>query len=114
MLNQKSVIHLRGRTAVIDDLDPAVLRLLHAVGGRNQQVALALSHDLDLGRRDPVLFELPGNRLVPGSVKAAQSLNAGTSLSTMTAPSRDKAFADELQPMALTPLENPLSGVAAV
>jgi hypothetical protein len=42
--------------AVIDDLDAAVLRLLHAVGGRDQQVALALGDDLDLGRRDAVLL----------------------------------------------------------
>jgi len=34
-------------SAVIDDLDAPVLRFLHAIGGRDQQVAFALGHDLD-------------------------------------------------------------------
>ena len=37
------------RSVDIDDLDPAVLRFLDAIGGRNQQVVLALRDDLDLG-----------------------------------------------------------------
>jgi len=47
------------RPPIIDDLDAPVLRLLHAIGGRDQQVALALGDDLDLRRRDAVLLE-PG------------------------------------------------------
>src|ERR1700735_4894083 len=37
------------RPAIIDDLDAAVLWFLHAIGGRDKQVALALGDDRDLG-----------------------------------------------------------------
>src|SRR6185312_8431910 len=53
-----TLLVLRGRAAGIDDLDAAVLRFLDPIGGRHQQVALALGHDLDLGRRNTILLEL--------------------------------------------------------
>jgi hypothetical protein len=40
-------IPLRARATVIDDLDAAVLRFLHPIGGRDKQVALALGDDRD-------------------------------------------------------------------
>src|ERR1700728_2107840 len=43
-----------GRDLLEYDLYPAVLRLLHAIGGRNQQVALALGEDRDLALRHAI------------------------------------------------------------
>ena len=53
------------RRRVIDDRDAAVLRLFHAVLGRDQQVALALGHDLDLAGGDAVLLQLSRDRFRP-------------------------------------------------
>jgi hypothetical protein len=46
------------RTAGIDDLNAAVLRFLDPIGGRDQQVTLALGDDLDLAGGDTILLQL--------------------------------------------------------
>src|SRR5438045_1565851 len=51
-----------GRTTRIDDLHAPVLRLAHPVAGRNQQVTLALGHDLDLAGGDTILLQLSRDR----------------------------------------------------
>src|SRR5579859_3029601 len=56
---------LRSGSTVIDDLDPAVLRLLHAIAGWNQQVPLALGDDPDLAGGNTVLLQLGRDRFRP-------------------------------------------------